>query len=88
MAWCNPSCHWRPGHHTAGELVDDDDLTVDADVIAVFEIRDLAAKRSLDIFIEPVDREADERRIGRDRLNLAAAGSRSARPCARAGSYL
>ncbi len=64
------------GHHTAGELVDDDDLAVDRDVIAVFEIGDLGAERSLDVFVEPVDGQADERRVGGDRLNLAPAGGR------------
>ena len=53
------------GHHTAGELVDDDDLAVDGDVVAVFEVGDLGAERPLDVFVEPVDRERDERRIGR-----------------------
>ena len=64
------------GHHTAREFVDDDHLAVDDDVIAVFKVGDLGAERTLDVFVEPVDREADERRIGRDRLNLAPAGGR------------
>ena len=62
------------GHHTAGELVDDDDLAVDDDVVAVAEVGDLAAEGTLDVLVEAVDGERDERRMAGDRLDLAAAG--------------
>ncbi len=61
-------------HHTAGELVDDDHLAVDDDVVAVAQVGDLAAERTLDVFVKAVHRERDERRMRRDRLDLAPAG--------------
>ena len=63
------------GHHAARELVDDDDLTIDRDVIAVFQVGDLGAERALDVFVEPVNGQTDECRIGGNSLNLAPAGS-------------
>ena len=76
------------GHHTAGELVDDDHLAVDHDIVAVAEVGDLAAERPLDVFVEPVNRERDESRSWRRRPGPCAGRRRVSSALRSRGSYL
>ena len=76
------------GHHTAGELVDDDDLAVHDDVIAVAEVGDLGAERALDVFVEAVDREGDERRMRRRRPGPCGGPAAVSSALRSSGSYL
>ena len=61
------------GHHPAGELVDDHDLAVVDDVVAVPEVGDLGAEGPLDVLVKAVHGQRDERGVAGVDLDLAAA---------------